>query len=293
MESDPTLTREGLLRQLVAEGGMKPRLFVWIPPPENLNLEQREHPIEATDAPEHATYLLAGRVRTGKLEYAWVLPNITRTEMLTANALPMRTSWVTTNPSHPIAGETTERLQALALRLGRLRTWMQLESPPDDGTLPYKLLLKQNRGLALNENVILSDSDTCGVVLQLDLEKIAHRRFVHLFALDSNGEQTLLFPKCKDGNKDNYFPRQPAGGGRPEREVRLRRIIAKKPYGTDTLIFLTTQEAIPDPCVLEGEAVRGSSVPENPTPLELLLQDITSGVRTFDRVCSPPGRFIV
>ena len=80
-------------------------------------------------------------------------------------------------------------------------------------------------------------------------------RYVYVFAIDSSGRSTLLFPR--DGSVENRFP---IGAATPE--IALGDAAAftiTEPYGRDTYILLTTDEAIGDPWVLQWDGVRAPS----------------------------------
>ncbi|HVR39246.1 MAG TPA: hypothetical protein VMU84_09135, partial [Thermoanaerobaculia bacterium] len=101
-------------------------------------------------------------------------------------------------------------------------------------------------------------------------------RHVYVFSIDSNGRSYLIFPH--EGSVENIFPLPNTSPaliplGRPG-SFRVMR-----PYGVDTFYLLTTDEALPNPSILEWEPVRGDA-PQVETPLEQLLLLTNSGERS-------------
>jgi len=101
-------------------------------------------------------------------------------------------------------------------------------------------------------------------------------RWVYVLDLDCQGNGTLLYPAPGVNN------RLPARGSL-ESEIPLERSGFRfgKPFGTDTLIMLTTAEQLPDPSVLSFKGVntgaaRGAGPP---SPLERLLTNASAGTR--------------
>ena len=103
-------------------------------------------------------------------------------------------------------------------------------------------------------------------------------RFVYAFVIDSSGKSTLLYPLADSGSVENRFPPSP-----PATEISLGEMSAFEvapPYGVDTLFLLTSDQAIPDPSILEWSSVRApSSRPRS--ALERLLALTESGTRSF------------
>ena len=207
-----------------------------------------------------AQYLLVGRIAAGGLEYAWVLPNTTQ-EALQNSALPVRTDWVATSGRDSVAGP---QLDDLALRIAKLRAWLRLESPPDDGRFPYRLALKNTRTGALLTEGPVHDGEGYGLVIRADSASIhpsrVEKRRVYVFAIDSHGSGVLLYPQSDVLNR---FPLEQPDGKYPA-EIALgdaQLFTISAPFGVDTYILLTTDEAIStDALAWEGVRTRGAGV---------------------------------
>lgn len=267
-------------RRLHKPPGSPPRLFVQLPPHQELvaELEQgRGEAFSLAKQPADAQYLLAGRIGAGeRAEYAWITPNGTQADAGVA-AMPIRSDWTT---------EAAE-LEGQAFRLGRLRAWLQLQPPPEPSIrFPYRLALRSAETDAPRTEGVLRQGDAYGLVLrasQEDLDRGVERRYVYVFALDAYGTGTLLFPRAASGNVENRVPFESSTteGFPPEIPLGPARLFTiGPPFGVDTYVLLSTVTPIPDPSVLElrGARTRGP-LSTSPNPLERLLQAVQEGTR--------------
>ena len=233
--------------------------------------------IEVVSTPEHADYLLFGRSRGQAIEYAWVRPLITAEEAK-ASALPARTDWI---PLGNDGGELAHQLREQALRLATIRGWLQLEPPADPGRFPYHLALKNVATGELKTTGPTRGGEQFDLILTLD-EGMGRegydRRFVYVFAVDSDGRSQLLFPASTAGGVENRLPAR--GPGELPKEIKLQSFKVTEPFGVDTFLMLTSATALADPSVLEGEAVRGRAASRGvDDPLTRLLAQTGSGTR--------------
>jgi hypothetical protein len=209
-------------------------------------------------APEEADYILTGRFFRGRIEYAWVRPGVSRSDRH-KTSLPLRTTWL---------DDDAVALQYRALQLHKIVAWNALESPPRS-KWPFHLELP--RRVTANE------------IYPLILEKGPGRisnRHVYVFAIDSYGQSTLLFPLS--GSVENRFP---IGNPTPQ-EVPLGRFRITPPYGIDTYLLLTTEEPLSNPWVLQWDGIRGA-YPTARTALEELLAQASSSTRSPISVVTP------
>lgn len=288
---------ESALRILAGFSGVKPRLFLYIPPSADLAapLRLRLGPntgLSAIDispkkgfAPQ---YHLVGRM-TGKehapvIEYAWVLANQTQKNSGKL-ALPVRTDWLKTGKE--LSGELEERV----LRIAKIRGWLDLDSPLGSQPFPYSLALVNSKtGRILTEGTAV-EGEVFGLVLVSDKEppvQAVTLRYVYVFSIDKDGNGKLLYPPA---SVENRFP--------PEIETKKPKYSAKfqlgpeslfrisKPFGLDTYILLTTTEPLPNPEVLNFSGVRSRGEEKGlGDPLSELLNDVGSGSRGDPR-CAP------
>lgn len=174
----------------------------------------------------------------------------------------------------------TAVLRDAVLRLRRIHAWNLLESPPGARS-PYRLALCHARSGETAKDALLGN-ETYEIVLRRapGTTPRKQQQYAYVFAVDSHGRSTLPFPE--GGSVENRVPRSLPG----PREIRLGNgtvFVVGPPYGVDTFFLLTTDEALPNPWVLEWDGVRTRS-PELLTPLEQLLLLTHSGTRTASPV---------
>jgi hypothetical protein len=262
------------------------RLFVYYPPPPGLAAGlglTAGGAVEPAETIERAHYLLVGRAVEGVLEYSLVLPNLTQEDRAAGfSPLPARSDWL------PIAEEgraTGQRLQRIARTLGRIRGWLRLEPPPESSGFPYQLALQNvDTGEILGDGTV-RDGERYRLVLRAGerelnraLEQGFDGRYVYLFAIDSFGKRTLLFPPSGQGNAGNWI-------GSAERRSELEPMLPvggtfliRPPFGIDTFVLLTSREPIPNPDVLAGAGVRSRGRGAS-SPLERLVSRLDEGTR--------------
>lgn len=216
--------------------------------------------IEFTSDPLAANYILTGR-SNGRLEYALVRPNVSTSDSTNATSLPARTKWIGADP----AGKASDSLANYAVRLGKLNAWMNLPSPPDE--FPYYLGLKRAGGGLLKPNETVYGGERLELVLLLDTIKFTpyhSKRFINVFAIDANGQMTLLYPRPElgDGNQVEY-----RGKYQSKRMIPLEKkqgvplgFNIGAPYGYDTYFMVASETPLPaDIFMSDGVMERGPS----------------------------------
>ncbi|UCE04056.1 MAG: caspase family protein [Candidatus Latescibacterota bacterium] len=264
--------------------------FLQLPPPRELVAGLALGPagttgaIEVTPDPARAHYLLVGRGAGPELQYAWILPNVTRSQAQQCSPLAVRSEWCSASYASASVEQAAHRLRELAIRLAVIRGWLELEAPPDDGLFPYRLTLKSADSDAspdlepMDSTPTAFEGQSFQVVLQADADALSQglqQRYVYVFALDSAGRSVLLFPRNRS-NADNLVPRSGMTSD-PVEEIPLlgTQFTISAPFGIDTFLLLSTRQPIPDPGVLEGGRVtRGSA-----TALSRLLSQVATGTR--------------
>lgn len=267
----------------------KPCLFFQLPCGVRLNKAIRaeitdyKDSIKVVSAKKDAHYMLVGRMSGREIQYEWIIPD-TINEKKEGFALPVRTGWITAENSEAGLQKTASQLGDHLLRLVKIRAWLQLTAPPDKGEFPYRLFLKNANTGELKTKGPLLLGDIYGLVMRADKETLdaakgKEKRYVYVFSIDSHGKGTLLFPKITQMDSGNYFP---ANEEWPT-EIKLgidELFRIGGPSGMDTYIFLTTNEAISNPDVLNFKGVRrGAAKGLLSTPLERLLYGIGAPVR--------------
>ena len=279
--------KEDVLKKLAGNKEIQIKLFIQFPLPQeqqkkiNLGEGTINNAIEIVQSSSQAHYILVGRENSGKLEYSWILPDIDFSDSLQIISMPSRTDWVGIDKLN--ADIFGNKITELALKLGKLRAWLQLPAPPDEGYFPYKLALKDpNTGKIVASDNIVRQGEAYGLVLLADEEKMQkglEKRYVYVFAIDADGKSALLYPRKGTGNVENRFPVKPAGETDYPKEIQLGKPVLFRvgpPYGVDTFIYLTSAEAIPNPDILDFSGVKTRGEKQSGNPLADLLSEVGS-----------------
>jgi hypothetical protein len=271
-------------------GSKKLRFFLHLPLSSRMQkiiaseIKHYSDSIEILTSSQGAQYILVGRLSGKSIEYAWVLPNMSRQEANTVglvNAMPLRTKWIAVGKDELANLWAVNDLRKNLLRLVKIRAWLQLSSPADKGDFPYRLALKNTAAGEIKARGPLMEGETYGLVLRAYKEKSGKKiygRYVYVFSIDSHGQGKILFPLRHFWNSENYFP----AADEFQAEIRLgdKEIFEiVKPFGVDTLFLLTTETSIVNPNVLDFSGVRRELPPGKYTPLERLLYGLGSGCR--------------
>jgi hypothetical protein len=237
--------------------------------------------VQRVERPQDATYILTGRLIHDRVEYAWIYPSTDRGDQREC-PLPLRTEWHDGTNAAEVAAVLNDDLR----RLQRIHLWQTLPSPPAQ-QFNYRLGIRRARDNALITDETLTVAEAYGLVLREapGPRELSSPRFVYVFVVDSYGKSVLLFPRGPLGSVENRFPPSDA----PHAEIRLgaaASFIPQPPFGTDTYFLLSTDEALPDPWILEWDGVRAPKK-RGETPLErllLLMMSDDRGVRTIPPV---------
>ena len=275
----PAVSLSRSLRGLRGVRG-KLRLFVLVPPSPQLaaglvlGRGTRNDLVDVVDDRADADYLLVGRLQGGRITYAWMRPNASR-DMAQESTLPIRGDWVAGDSGG--AGVLVDQ----ALRLARVRSWLEMEGPPSDNRFPYRLALRNAApGERKTEGPVYA-GEWYGLVLQADPARLSaalEPRRVYVFGIASNGESVLLFPPS-NSNVLNRVPYAPGPDGTWPAEVRLGSdslFDIREPLGMDTYILLTSDEVVP-PEALAWQGVRTRTA--GTSPLASLLFSASSATR--------------
>jgi len=271
----------------------KVRVFGLLPPSRSvrdrleLGRGTRNDLVDVVADRSDANYLLVGRVRAGRVEYAWVRPNASR-EMSRSSTLPIRTDWTEGVPAAPSSADSTAAGQLVdeALRLAKIRSWLEMEGPPDRGRYPYHLALRDLKTKSLLATGPVYGDEWYGLVIHADSEQLRpslEQRRVYVFVIDSHGGSVLLFPQS---NVQNRLPYEQLPNGRWPTEVKLgddSAIYIRPPFGMDTYVLLTSDEVVPADA-LEWDGVMRGGMRGGGSALESLLRSNSGATRAAGAV---------
>ncbi|MCX6258347.1 MAG: hypothetical protein NTW49_10700, partial [Bacteroidia bacterium] len=195
------------------------------------------------------------------LEYAFVLPNISSQDQAYNMTMPLRTNYFTFSNDQQGIKMITDSLTEYSLRLAKIKAWLTLTGPPDDGAFPFSFyLFNSSTKKIISTNQEVRENDTLGLILVTNTENLSDwdgiKRYLYVFSIDCNGKMQLAFPR--NGNVENKMPLTDEAG-KPLVQMNLgekKLFKVTPPLGTDTYIMLETVEAIPDPGVLNQAGIR-------------------------------------
>jgi len=265
-----TFVSEGEALHAIAQ--LHGSVFVQLPAPAMLAAQIAGPAVlEVVDSADDADYILAGRFIHHHVEYAWVRPDARRSDR-SASGLPVRTTWIADT------GDIALVLRHRALRLHKIEAWTLLESPPD-GRWPYHLALRGQQ--LVGDGGRVEGNETYSLELR-GTSRVAGRRHVYVFTIDSYGQSTLIFPVS--GSVENHFPLDANAAAPPSIPLGAQFRIAP-PYGVDTYFLLATDEPLAEPSILQWDGVRGP-MPHTKTALERLLA-LTGSTQRGGSVLTP------
>lgn len=241
-----------------------------------------------TEDRNEADYILSGRLEDGALRYAWIRREATHGP--TASPAPARTNFLAV-PADPASASTV--LARDVKRLQVIFSWLNLASPPDKGAFPYRLAGFENAttGARVEPGDTLKMGEPYRIVLEASTKRIQDaqmqatinnvmQRFLYVFALDSDGNGSLLWPSAQEGsveNDINFFTFLPESLPIPAKGPLFT---VSPPAGTDTFFLLSSEEPLPDPGILNFSGVRTRAEPTGPsTDLSRLLFGLGEGQR--------------
>ena len=185
------------------------RLLLIAPPtPEMIAAFSPAASVEIVKRRADAHYWLCGRSTGDTVEYAWLLPDATEEtvhQMGSRLPLPLRSDWIANS------ADASAKLNEKARALARIRGWLTLESPPSQGSFPYRLALRNADSGEFHTAGDVRDGENYKLYLKADEAELKSakslaRRWVYVFTIDSFGECTLLYPETGRGNEGNLQP---------------------------------------------------------------------------------------
>ena len=224
--------------------------------------------VELAKEASEAQYYLEGRMKNGKLEYAFVEPMISSKDTAFESTMPIRTDFNAITNDANSANSVTDSLEEYSYKLAKIKAWLTMSGPADDGSFPFYLGLKNAKTKNIISNGKVVKGDTLGLVLLTDKENEQYwngtKRYVYVIALNNEGKIQLAYPL--NGSVENRLPRMSSDGNvMSEMPLGPKRLITvEEPLGVDTYIMLTTEEPLPSPELFNQSSVitrgRGDAV---------------------------------
>jgi hypothetical protein len=284
------LTADALKQHLPADA----KLWANLPPPHEMAqalAPAADSAVQMADKLATAHYALAGALTSKGPAYAWYhkselaagppspiapahSPGCSATSQY-----PVRSDWIFAGAD---LDDASDKLNNYALRLAKVRGWIELANNPTDASLfeYYSLALIPSSGgkplsdTALADNQLTHQGDEFKLALTSS-DRVRDPRWVYVLDIDCHGKGQLLYPGNYSGNQ---FPNK----GDEERQFLLPGAGPMKisePYGVDTLILLSTEQPLPDPFALNFDGVASRGTRGATSPLEKLLSQTSGGTR--------------
>jgi len=269
------------------------KLWANLPPPQemagHLTLHAENSLLQGVDGIAAADYILSGSLSSDGPEWAWYHkaeymagPRAAVTHdhspgCSTQSKYPVASDWVVlADPSS--AADAASVLNGYAARLAKVNGWLNIAgdlsgaSDEDYYSLTFKRATDQS---TLPEGVAAKQDERYKMFLT-SATSVVQKRWVYVLDIDCHGKGSLLYPADTSGNRfpnDADSPRSFELPGAPTLRIGA-------PYGVDTILFISTQEPLPDPYALnfEGVGTRGGAAVSN-NPLEQLLSSTSAGTR--------------
>ncbi len=269
------------------------KLWMNLPPAQELaaglTLHAANSLVQGTSTIADAGYILAGSLSKDGPQWAWYHkaeymagPRAAAAHdhspgCSTQSKYPVASDWVTLADGSS-AADAAAVLNSYAMRLAKVNGWLSIAGDPsgdaDDDYyhLTFKRVTDQS---TLPEGQPARQDERYRMYLS-STETVVQKRWVYVLDINCHGKGTLLYPIDTSGNRfpnDADSPRQLELPGAPTLRIGA-------PYGVDTILFISTQEPLPDPYALnfEGVAARGASASAG-NPLEQLLSSTSAGTR--------------
>lgn len=279
-----TLT-DAELKKIIPKGS---NVFLQLPPSKELDVLMRkklgkDSPNSAVNFesdPQKADYILAGRSAGASFDYCFLRPNLSFADANAQTTMPIRTNWFSLGMGE---NKISDSLSIYAVRLGKIHSWLKLESSEDD--FPYQLFIKSG-GKLKTQGDSLVDKDLIELYLVRDSSVIKPefftKRFIYIFVLDSSGQMQLLYPLAARGNEGNTVAWDGAASPYVMKLKSPKRYTVGAPFGYDTY-FMVTSEVPLSTDVFESEGVLTRSGTKGATnPLNEMLQNYGARTRSVN-----------
>ncbi len=242
--------------------------------------------VAITTDPNEADYHLVGRWRNNKIEYAFINPIRLYESGESESQLPLRTNFFSIDKNTGGEAAIADSLEIYMLRIAKVKSWLTLPSPPDDGSFPFSFALRRSStGELITNGQEVKYHDTLGLVFTVDLDNELYwdrnKRYTYVFSIDSKGEMLLLFPRNITGentyplmNRRTYEIRQNAPLG-PKRLFRITDSTGYMNY-----LMLTSAEPINNLDIFKQEGVFKQEKERGGSDLEKLLGGVGASTRS-------------
>ncbi|MEO7394059.1 MAG: caspase family protein [Chitinophagaceae bacterium] len=238
--------------------------------------------------PAEADYILYGTVdNLGKPAYGFRRAQTAARDSL--ESMPVQTKNFTLEDGILAGSDVADSLYEYAMRLSKIRGWMQLSGPKGgESNFPFhfELVNTENKKVITTKEYTVGDKVAFHLVANSGYNGATRvKRYVYVFMIDKQGNMLLGYPDAESGNVANQFPKFD-NDHQLVKNVLLFEGEVSDPVGTDNYILLASDEPIANySAVLNQEGVRGAPKADNPLS-NLLNLGNEEGTRGFTKSVS-------
>ena len=194
---------------------------------------------------------------------------------------PVRSDWVFAGAGADL-DDASDKLNNYALRLAKVRGWIELANNPTDASMfeYYSLALlpsasdKPVSDTPLADNQLTHQGDEFRLALTSTTASAARVGFMcstSTATAQASSSIRATTPAISFPTRATRICQFPLPGARA--------VKIGEPYGVDTLILLSTEQPLPDPFALNFEGVASRGTRGATSPLEKLLSETSGGTR--------------
>lgn len=245
--------------------------------------------IVLVSSPSEANYVLYGTIdEEGRPAYGFRRAQTSSRDSL--ESMPVQTkSFPLEDGTSAMGSSVADSLYEYAMRLSKIRGWMQLNGPKEGANnFPFHLELinTSTNKIINNQQYTVGDKVAFHLVANPGYTGASRvKRYVYVFMIDKQGNMQLGYPDAESGNVDNQFPKID-NDHKLVSDVMLFEGEVSDPVGTDNYFLLASDEPIANySAVLNQTGVRGA--PKDASPLGNLLNlGNEGGTRGFNKSVS-------
>lgn len=210
------------------------------------NKYQDNQKIIFTKSIAESDYVFNGRWKNNRIEYGFISPILQENDTINDLIYPFSTDYYPFSKEENENTNSYKNLEEIITKLSRIKKWLTLEPPTDDGAFPFYLTLRNRI-----DSTIVTDHTLLGqkyeLLLKIDENNMDNydgvARYVHIFVIDANGQMQPIYPLS---NVENKYPRYDELGNLVKEYRIISNIVIGEPLGYDTFFMLVSDEPIPN-----------------------------------------------
>ena len=205
--------------------------------------------LKIVDEPNDAQYALHGTIdRNNVLMYDLIRTQLSAKDSLAM--MPVQTKAFELKEDNKESYEyVTDSIAEYAMRLSKVRGWLNLV-PPQNDNFPFKLELRKynTKEVIGSEGIKVGEKFNLYLVNEKDFASKwdGQQKFIYVFDIDQSGAMELLYPDANSGNTNKFPILDENHSPVLEKKLDADNFAGGEPAGTDNYYLLATDEAIPN-----------------------------------------------